>query len=259
MINSVAVYMFHSIGTGQDIEEADPHYSFSLEKYKKFLSSVGPCESLASRLTFIESNSIDTKSISNRPILTFDDGHISNYLASSLLAEDYDSTADFFVNSNNVGSKNFIGWSKLREMDSWGMSIQSHSADHIYLSDLSYAEQKNQLETSKKTIEDNIGKPVSILAPPGGRYNDDTIKLCHELGYKHLSISRPGKWKGEYCSPRIPILRQSSIDSLVSCNDEYSFYLAKLISKYKITGFAKQVLGNDRYDLIRQKLLGTEV
>lgn len=259
MNDSVAIFMFHSIGDGKDIEGADPNYSYSLKNYKALLAAIGPCVSLASRLAYIDQSSKDRKLVGSNPILTFDDGHISNYVASELLVEQNSSTADFFVNSNNVGTKNYLDWNQLREMDSWGMSIQSHSSDHIYLSDLSYTNQKKQLEFSKKTIEDNIGKPVIILAPPGGRYNDDTIRLCHELGYKHISISKPGKWRGEYCSPRIPILRNSSKDNLLSCNDSTSLYMAKLISKYKITGLAKTVLGNNRYDLIRERLLGVSL
>ena len=242
---TVTIYMFHSIGTGNDLEGADPHYSYSLDKFVDLLEAIGPCRSIASNL---EKSNIF-------PILTFDDGHASNYLAAKILKERFNSTADFFINPVNVGKKNYLSWNQLIEMDAWGMSIQSHSYEHVYLSDLNYEEQKNQLKRSKEIIEDRIGKPVVILAPPGGRYNSNTERLCRELSYQHISVSRPGKWNGGYCSSRVPVQVNTSVKSLVSCNNQYSFYLFILVIKYKITGVAKKIMGNGRYDTFREKIL----
>jgi len=238
--------MFHAIGEGDAIAGADPHYSFSVDNYCDFLNKIGQCTSIASSL-----NEVD-----NKPILTFDDGHVSNYLAAEILANEYASSADFFINPNNVGDSHFLTWSQIVEMSDLGMSIQSHSLDHVYLSDLSYEQQKLQLEQSKKTIEDNIGKEVTVLAPPGGRYNEATIELCRKLGYQHISVSRPGLWLGEYCSPRIPVLRTTAVESLATCNGKLNVHLAKTIAKYTVTGVAKKALGNGFYDIVRARILG---
>ena len=246
MMKSNVIFMFHAIGSGGELEESDPHYAYSLNKFKKFMQSIKGCRSL-------EDNLVTRTGL---PILTFDDGHATNFIAANILAEEFTSTADFFVNTNTIDTKNYLSWSQLQKMKDWGMSIQSHGADHVYLSDLTYEEQRQQLERSKYIIEDKLGVEVSILAPPGGRFNEDTIQLCHKLGYKHISVSKPGKWNGEYCSPRVPVLADTDVGELTSCLQSISPFLLKQVLKYRITGLAKKILGNDKYDALRGELLG---
>lgn len=240
------VYMFHAIGSGEALAGSDPYYAYSIEKFKQFLNETEQCRSIKDVLAGHHS----------KVVVTFDDGHISNFHAAEIIKDKLGGSADFFINPNTVDTKHYLNWSQLREMVSMGMSIQSHSLDHLYLSDMSKAEQKRQLETSKKTIEDKLDIPVSILAPPGGRYNQDTIDLCHELGYEHLSVSEPGKWSGGYISPRLAVYKDTKTSSLLGCSKVFSPLLVSQLIKYKITGKAKTLLGNESYELIRSKILG---
>ncbi len=245
-MSSSVVYMFHAIGSGSALAGSDPHYAYSTKKFQKFINETGQCRSIRDVLSGQHS----------KVVVTFDDGHATNFHAAEIIKDTLGGSADFFINPNTVDMKYYLSWSQLREMVSMGMSIQSHSLDHLYLSDMSKAEQKRQLETSKKTIEDNLGVPVSILAPPGGRYNQDTIDLCHELEYEHLSISEPGRWAGGYISPRLAVYKNTKVSSLLGCNKLISPLIMSQLIKYKVTGKAKTILGNDSYELIRSKLLG---
>jgi len=247
-MRSKPVYMFHAIGTEDQIAGADPHYAYSVSDYGLCLSKLGNVGSLKDTL----SSKLD------KPIFTFDDGHASNYEAARILKFEFDGRADFFINPSTVNKPNYLTWSQIREMHDWGMSIQSHSYDHVYLSDLDRIAQKEQLSSSKKAIEDEISDEVAILAPPGGRYNQDTLSLLSELGYQHISISQPGRWSGASISPRIPVLRHTQVDDLVGCNRMFSRYLLKQVIKYRVTGLAKKALGNQSYDLLRAKLLGVD-
>lgn len=241
-----SVYMFHSIGEGSDIFGADPHYSYSTDQFIEFLKSVRKTNSLQNCL----------EEVNGDPLLTFDDGHKSNLKAAELICEYNGGSADFFVNPNTIDTQNYLSWSELKRMNNMGMSIQSHSLDHIYLSDLSYYKQKQQLANSKSIIEDKLGTEVTVLAPPGGRFNQHTVELCHSLGYKHLSVSKPGRWKGGYTSPRIPVLRSTPLEELIACSNIETGFIKKQVLKYRITGMAKKALGNKSYDFIRSKLLG---
>lgn len=246
MMKQSIVYMFHAIGSDNELLGSDPHYSFSLDKFEQFIRQCGGCGSLKDSIS----------GGADKNIITFDDGHISNFKAAQIIKDTNGGTADFFINPNTVSTQNFLSWSQLQEMNGMGMSIQSHSLDHLYLSDMTMDEQRRQLEVSKKTIEDKLGLEVTILAPPGGRFNKDTIQLCHELGYKHLSVSEPGKWSSSYISKRVAVYQNTDVEELLGCNKILSPYLISQILKYRITGIAKSVFGNRSYDLIRSKILG---
>ena len=243
-----SIYMFHAIGSGDELHDCDPHYSYSKENFIAFLKDCGSVTSLKEVLV---GNKIDA-------VVTFDDGHISNFEAALGIKETVNGCADFFINPSMVGKTHFMSWADIRQINDLGMSIQSHSLDHVYLSDLNYKQQYEQLLSSKKIIEDNIGSAVTILAPPGGRYNQDTIDICKEIGYQHVSISKPGRWSQGYISPRIAVLNGYPVADLVNCKNTFSPLLYKQVFKYQITGLAKTVLGNKRYDGIRSRLLGAQ-
>lgn len=240
------IYMFHAIGSGRLLDGADPHYAYSISNFGELISLLNGGTSLKNAL----------KGNNNQAILTFDDGHASNYEAARILKEEFNSTADFFINTSTIGSKNFLSWQQVKDMHSWGMSIQSHGHEHKYLSDMSRDEQQVQLKRCKELIEDQISDAVTIMAPPGGRYNQDTLDLVHDLGYEHISISKPGRWSGGNCSPRIPVYANSKADVLATCKNRFSPYLIKQIIKYQTTGLAKSLLGNESYDSLRSKILG---
>ena len=247
MMKQSIVFMFHAIGSDKELLGSDPHYSFSLDKFEQFIRQCGGCRSLK--------DSISGDAAKN--IITFDDGHISNFKAAQIINDTNGGTADFFINPNTVSTPNFLSWSQLQEMNNMGMSIQSHSLDHLYLSDMTIDEQRRQLEVSKKTIEDKLGVAVTILAPPGGRFNQETIRLCHELGYEHLSVSEPGRWSGSYISKRIAVYQNTKVKELLGCNKALSAYLINQTLKYRVTGVAKSVFGNRSYDIMRSKILGS--
>jgi peptidoglycan/xylan/chitin deacetylase (PgdA/CDA1 family) len=246
------VYMFHSIGKLDINDSADPHYNFSEEKFIEFLKSVGSVGSIFG---------IKEQKMLGAPVVTFDDGHQSNYLAALSMLDKSLGFGDFFINPSMVGKKDFMDWNQLREIAELGMSIQSHSLDHIYLSDCNSDEQKYQLQKSKAIIEDKIGKEVVILAPPGGRYNRQTIDIAKSLGYHTITNSKPGVWENldQYLIPRIPVTVNDQVDNLSECNEPNSRNISRLKRKYQITGLAKKALGNKVYDGLRERLLGANV
>ncbi|MEY8200639.1 MAG: polysaccharide deacetylase family protein [Colwellia sp.] len=249
MTTSKSIYMFHAIGSRVSLQGCDLHYSYSKERFLEFITD---CESVTSLQKALNG-------AAEASVITFDDGHLSNFDAAITIKDVVDGSADFFVNPNMVGKKHFMDWQQIRELHDMGMSIQSHSLDHVYLSDLSYDQQKIQLLHSKEFIEDKIGSEVVILAPPGGRYNQDTIEICQDIGYQHISVSSPGKWSQGYLSNRISVLHNTAVDDLIGCQKKRSWYLTKQVFKYHVTGTAKKVLGNDRYDEIRSRLLSAQI
>jgi peptidoglycan/xylan/chitin deacetylase (PgdA/CDA1 family) len=68
-----------------------------------------------------------------------------------------------------------------------GVAIGAHTVDHPILKSLAPAEQRRQIESSKHTLENLTGKPVSSFAYPNGKpgtdYNEVAVQMAGEAGF----------------------------------------------------------------------------
>lgn len=116
--------------------------------------------------------------------ITFDDGRYGQYKWAYHLLKDYGMTATFFITTDWVGKADFMTWAQIKEMGDNGMFIGSHSLDHAPMNKIDDQQLRAELINSKKIIEEKIGRPVDLLAYPGGNYNDHVIELVKEAGYQ---------------------------------------------------------------------------
>ena len=125
--------------------------------------------------------------------LTFDDGHETHYREVFPLLAERQITATFFVTSSWVGTPGYVTWGQLREMAAAGMSVQSHTATHPFLSELSALEARRELAASKSAIEQEIGRPCTTLALPGGDAPRGWRPADYaKLGYRRVATSQWG-------------------------------------------------------------------
>lgn len=115
--------------------------------------------------------------------LTFDDGRPGQYLYALPLLKKYNTLATFFIITDWVGQKDILSWEQIKEMQEAGMAIGSHTISHPHLAELSDEQLKKELEESKKIIEEKIGRPVDLLAYPGGNYDERVIEAVKNAGY----------------------------------------------------------------------------
>ena len=248
-INLKSVFMYHGVGRDEQLEGSDHHYAVTAEAFAKHLDIIGGSKALNVQIA---------SGVISQHCVTFDDGHISHYAQAFPILKEKCQTGEFYVNTAFVGQTNYVTWEHLREMSDQGMSIQSHGHHHYYLSDLSESEQVTELETSKKTIEDKLGQPVTVLAPPGGRYDSVTERVASSLGYARIANSEPGCWKsmGRFLIPRFPVYQHTSEQTIADYLQAYSGSTLKAVGKYRVTRGAKMLLGNQRYEKIRNALVG---
>jgi peptidoglycan/xylan/chitin deacetylase (PgdA/CDA1 family) len=190
-------------------------------------------------------------------LLTFDDGHISNRQLALPLLLRHGMSADFFINPANVGTPGFASWSQLREMAQAGMSIQSHGERHIYLTELSSTELQRSLRASRERIEDEIGMPVTLLAPPGGRMPRHLGRVAQECGFHYVLSSRPGAVPARpgIVLPRMAItagLSEERFDQWVA-GDAAALRRDRL--RYAGLATLKRVMGNASYEWARARAL----
>jgi peptidoglycan/xylan/chitin deacetylase (PgdA/CDA1 family) len=135
-------------------------------------------------------------------LITMDDGYKSVYEVAYPILKKYGFTATLFIYTNFVGvSKLAITWDQLKEMKADGFSIGSHT---IYHSDLTMpkdgeteadwmARINRELHGSKKIIDKKLRQDTYLLAYPYGKYDQRSIKIAKEAGYKiAMSVQRGG-------------------------------------------------------------------
>ncbi len=251
-MSSITVYMFHAIGEVVGNDWADPEYCLSKDLFKYFLYKSGRVSSLGSAIN---------GEAQSPYVLTFDDGHLSNYWAGKYIYEHGYGSADFFINPEHIGKENYMTWPQVCELSRLGMGIQSHGLDHKYLSDLSDADLKNQLSKSKTMIEQHIHSQVRYLSPPGGRYDKRCLFFAKEMGYQSILNSAPGVVinRSNAIMPRIAIKKDSDIDELLRMTHRCNSSLLKLRARYQFLKLMKLILGNQLYEKIRWYLLGVKI
>jgi peptidoglycan/xylan/chitin deacetylase (PgdA/CDA1 family) len=124
------------------------------------------------------------------PLITFDDGHISNYERALPLLEKYSQRAIFFVTVGWTGVRDeYMNWPQLRELIALGHGVASHGWSHVPLTRCPLAEARQELERSKAALEDGLGIVADTISLPHGRWHDALLELCAQVGYRHVYTS----------------------------------------------------------------------
>jgi len=176
--------------------------------------------------------SIASKSI----IITFDDGHFSNYYIAFPILQKYGFSATFFIVSDKVDSKNHLRLEQINKMVDEGMEIGSHGLTHTYLPLMSNEEIEYELRQSKENLENIIKHPVDYFAFPGGHYNQHVLKLLSLCGYNGACSCHQGL-NDMNTSPYL--LKRIEIRKNVSINEFEKIFQPANIGFYQLVDLCK--------------------
>lgn len=126
-----------------------------------------------------ESNGISSRKI----IVTFDDGHMSNYYLAFPILKKYGFKATFFIVSGRVNHKYFLTGEQIREIAEGGMEIGSHGMTHKYFPLMTDDEMRHELFESKRILESIIQRDIDYFAFPGGHYTKKAFQHLKAAGY----------------------------------------------------------------------------
>ena len=84
------------------------------------------------------------------------------------------------------------------------VSFGAHSVNHPPLSELTAAEQRFEIETSRDACAELIGQTPAMFAYPYGDYSDETVGLVRQAGFKVAVTTDPGVVSGGSESLRLP-------------------------------------------------------
>lgn len=139
-------------------------------------------------------------------MLTVDDGFVDNYELMLPLLKQYNFKAVVYV----VTGETYNRWDveayedpdkpfplmsseQIKAMaDSGFIEIGGHTLSHPFLSKLSYAEQKREIEQNKCELESIIGKKLTSFAYPYGDLDDNSRAIAHDLGFEFAVATNSG-------------------------------------------------------------------
>jgi len=124
--------------------------------------------------------------------ITVDDGGVSFYtmLADRLEARGW--RGHCFVSTDAIGAHGFLDARRIRELDSRGHVIGSHTASHPdRFSACSVARMRQEWTRSRQVLEDLLGHDVAVASVPGGSYSTRVARTALDAGLRTLFTSEP--------------------------------------------------------------------
>jgi peptidoglycan/xylan/chitin deacetylase (PgdA/CDA1 family) len=187
--------LFHGIGTpGRELEPGEEHYWVGRGQFESLLDEVVSWPQ--TRLSFDDSNSSDVE------------------IALPALVE-RGLTADFFVLAGRLGQPGSLGEDDLHTLAGSGMTVGSHGMHHHPWRGLDPATIDEELVAARDRLAGVLGRPVTTVGCPLGRYDRGTLAALRRLGYRTVFTSdrrpaRPGSW----LQPRFSVYRDDSPQTL---------------------------------------------
>ena len=143
-------------------------------------------------LDFIEAKN-GRRTLPPKPImLTFDDGYEDNYTNLLPLLEARGMKAVVYVVANQIGREGFLSFDQLKDMQTRGIEIGNHTADHLPLDELTHDEIVYEVRDSKIYLEWSGVNTIYSLSYPNGAYNNEIIKVLEQENYFTAVIGDAG-------------------------------------------------------------------
>ena len=118
-------------------------------------------------------------------VITFDDGYRDNYENALPVLRERGMAATFFVVTDFMDEERpeYLTWDMAREMQSDGMSIESHGRNHVSLQGKPFDYLIWQALGSLETIEYEVGVRPRFVSYPAGEYDQTTADVFASAGY----------------------------------------------------------------------------
>ena len=162
------------------------------------------------QIIFLKKRGFETTGLNNiknnkkkQIIITFDDGYKDICIHALPILKRYDFKATCFLVSNLIGKNN--SWDSTKknfyskdlmtteDINEWinnGMIIGSHSHNHDDLTKLKKLDLENDIDFSKKTLEDKFGKEIENFCYPFGKVNKLVFDVVQKKFKNAVTINR---------------------------------------------------------------------
>lgn len=117
-------------------------------------------------------------------VITFDDGYQETYTLAWPLLKRFGFPAIVFLTPTEVGRPGFLTWEEVERMSQDNVLIGSHTMHHSYLPLVQEHRLMEELEGSKRLIEERIARPVEFISYPVGGFTPRVQELVRQAGYR---------------------------------------------------------------------------
>jgi peptidoglycan/xylan/chitin deacetylase (PgdA/CDA1 family) len=121
-----------------------------------------------------------------RPVaFTFDDGYADVFANAVPVLLKNGFIGSFAIITRFPGLPDYASWNDIRQAQSRGMEIVSHTQDHFDGSNpkFNYDFIKSELAGSRRDLRDNLGTDTNILVYPYGHSTSDYIRAARDTGF----------------------------------------------------------------------------
>jgi peptidoglycan/xylan/chitin deacetylase (PgdA/CDA1 family) len=150
-------------------------------------------------------------------VITIDDGFISEYNNAVPILRKYGYPFCIFVFTHAIGSKNYMSWGQLKQLESWGGEVGCHTYSHPRLINLPEKGIEQETMGPKDSMEKKLGHKVKYFAYPYGQYDDAVRAVAKRAGFRLMLSSDPGSVGAGAEFDRIP--RQAVVGAEMSLDD----------------------------------------
>ncbi len=142
--------------------------------------------------------------------LTFDDGYQNNLYELVPILQSTGAVATVFVISGWLGEvhrdvprRPMLSRKEVEILHAEGVDIGCHTVTHRDLTTLARDELRDELEVSKKVLEETVSAPVDVAAYPYGASSPMVTAVCREAGFvAACGASASGSWSDPFDLPR---------------------------------------------------------
>ncbi len=116
-------------------------------------------------------------------ILTFDDGYNNNLEAAKILKK-FGFGATIFLIVNKIGDEGYLSKGDIEWfLENTGVSIGSHTLNHVYLPEADAQNTRDEIKFSKKSLEDTFDVEIIAFSYPVGGFNKMVLEQVNDAGY----------------------------------------------------------------------------
>lgn len=124
-------------------------------------------------------------------VLTVDDAYSTFKSGAMPVLRQYGFPVTLFVNTDSVGSKDYLDWNELRQLAKEGVEIGNHTATHRSLTDRSAKESSDDyrkrlyadLDRAQQLLLRELGIAAQLFAYPYGEYSRLTQEIVQDYGF----------------------------------------------------------------------------
>jgi len=198
------------------------YHRFGEEKYPSTNISI---PLFRQQLTYLKQNNIRVISLSKAikklksneekgryVVITIDDAFHSFLNDGFPVLNEFGFEATLFINTETVGSGDYLGWSDLQYLNDHGIEIGNHTHSHAYFLDMDIELRQQafveDIKSAQKIIEEKLGIDPKIFAYPFGEYDNEMKEELKKMGFTCAAAQNSGvmsSYSDLFALPRFPM------------------------------------------------------